>query len=244
MRKAFSIFFFIYFYTAGIPLFIVALFIWLITKPFDKRLAVLHYFTQIWGAFYIFSIPGWHINLIGKKNYDKKKVYMMVANHQSQLDILSTSYLFFHFKWVSKAEVFKVPIIGWNMSLNNYVKLRRGDRKSILEMVKDASKAIDNGSSIFIFPEGTRSTTGTLRPFKSGAFIIAKRKKIPILPIVINGTREIVPKDTLNFNPKGNIEYIVLPPITYEEYKDMETQEIANMVRDRIKVHVNAHKGS
>lgn len=242
MKKAFSIFFFVYFFVAGIPLLFVSLTIWVITKPFDKRLTALHYFTQLWAAMYIYTIPGWHIKIKGKENYDKKKVYMMVANHQSHLDILSTSFLLFHFKWVSKAEVFKIPIIGWNMSLNNYVKLRRGDKKSIIAMVKDASKAIDDGSSIFIFPEGTRSIDGNLRQFKSGAFIIAKRKKIPILPIVINGTREIIQKDTLDFEPKGNMEYIVLPEIPYSEYKDMETGEIANMVRDRIKVHVTAHK--
>jgi len=242
MKKAFSIFFFIYFFLAGFPLIIIAVIIWLVTKPFDKRLATLHYFTQVWGAMYIFSIPGWHFKLIGKENYNKKKVYMMVANHQSQMDILATSYLFFHFKWVSKAEVFKVPIIGWNMSLNKYVKLRRGDKKSILQMVKDASKAIDNGSSVFIFPEGTRSTTGNLRPFKTGAFIIARRKKIPILPIVINGTREILSKDTLDFEPKGNIEYRVLPEIPYNDYKDMDNNELAKMVRDKIKVYVKAHK--
>ena len=241
MKKVFSIFFFIYFYLVGFPLIIVSAIIWFVTKPFDKRLAVLHYFTQLWGAFYIFSIPGWHFKLIGKENYDKRKVYMMVANHQSQLDILATSYLFFHYKWVSKAEVFKVPVIGWNMSLNNYVKLRRGDKKSVLQMVKDASKAIDNGSSIFIFPEGTRSSTGTLRQFKSGAFVIARRKKIPILPIVINGTREILSKGTLSFSPKGKIEYMVLKEIPYEEYKDLDNNEVANLVRDRIKIHVRSH---
>lgn len=234
MKKLFSISFIIFFFSSSSFLITFSLLIWLLTKHFDKRLVLLHKYTQLWGSLYISLVPGWHIKIKGKENINPKKVYMIVANHLSQLDILSASFLPINFKWVSKSEAFKVPIIGWSMRLNECVELKRGDKKSIIEMVKDASKAIDKGSSIFIFPEGTRSKTGEINEFKPGAFIIAKRKKISILPIAISGTNKILPRDGLNFEPKGNINYTILPEITYDEYKDMDTNEIAKIVQEKI----------
>jgi 1-acyl-sn-glycerol-3-phosphate acyltransferase len=215
-------------------MYAIALLLWLITSNFDRERKIMHWFTQLWGAIYIRSVPTWKITIEGKENINKKQVYIMVANHQSQFDILSSSLLFTHFKWISKSEVFKIPIVGWAMRLNRYIELKRGDRQSVIRMVKDSVNNIKRGNSIFIFPEGTRSDTGELRKFKSGAFIIAKRTKTPILPIVINGTRDILPKGTLFLNPTGHIHYRILPAINYEEYKNMDTDEIATMVRNKI----------
>jgi len=100
---------------------------------------------------------------------------MIVSNHQSQLDTLVAFGLFFPFKWISKAEVFRLPFIGWNMTLNRYIKLKRGDRKSIQKMMTECEKMISKGNSLYFFPEGTRSKTGIIKPFKPGAFILAKR---------------------------------------------------------------------
>jgi len=234
IKYVFTAIFFIYFFALGSIMYLIALLLWLITFKFDKKRKATHWFTQFWGAMYIWPVPTWKITVKGKENIDKKQVYMMVANHQSQFDILSTSLLFTHFKWVSKSEVFNIPIVGWAMRLNKYIELKRGDKRSVIKMVKDAERNIKEGSSVFIFPEGTRSDTGELKKFKPGAFIIAKRTKAPILPIVINGTRKILPKGTLFLNPKGHIYYEILKPIPYEDYKNMDTDEIADMVRNII----------
>ncbi len=239
VKLLFTIFFFIYFFSIGIVFYFIALIIWLVTTPFDKQRKITHLFIQFWGAVYILSIPTWRFKIEGRENLDKHKSYVIVANHQSQLDIISSSLLFIPFKWISKSEVFKVPIVGWAMKLCKYIELKRGDRKSVIHMIRDAEKSIKNGNSIFIFPEGTRSDDGKLKQFKSGAFIIAKRTKAPILPIVMKGTRDILPKGTLIFNPKGFIHYKILPEIPYEEYKDLETDEIANKVRDIIAKELN-----
>ena len=104
-------------------LFIPAVVIWLVTMPFDKRKIILHQYTCFWGAFYTWVAPFWKVRVLDRHKFQKDRVYVVVSNHQSQLDILVAFNLFRHFKWVSKAEIFNVPFVGWNMYLNRYVRL-------------------------------------------------------------------------------------------------------------------------
>ena len=141
-------------------------------------------------------------------------------------------------KWVSKAEVFSVPLIGWNMALNGYIKLKRGRTTGIKHMLKDMEKTITKGSSVFLFPEGTRSKDGLVKKFRPGAFRVAQNMQVPIVPIVINGTARALPTGTLQFTGKKELSLEVLPPIAYNEFKDMSTEELAKMVEDRISAKV------
>lgn len=218
--------------------FVIAFFIWLFTLPFDKNKKILHLFTCFWACFYLWTLPVWKARAIDRHKIDKNKVYVIVANHQSHLDIVVAFLLFCHFKWISKAEVFRLPFIGWNMRLNDYVKLKRGDKKSIEEMFKKCEELIAKGNSIFIFPEGTRSHDGKLQKFKPGAFILAKKMKVPILPVVINGTRAALPKYTLKFHGVHEFTIKVLDEIPYEKFKDMEIEEISEMVRNIMLPHI------
>ena len=180
----------------------------------------------------------WKITVEGKEKIDKSKTYVIISNHQSEFDIPLASNLNMHYKWVSKAEVFKVPIIGWNMWLNNYIKLIRGNKRSVIKMIKDCSIALENNSSVFIFPEGTRSETGKMRNFMPGAFVIAKRNKVGILPIVINGTKDIMPKGSLKLNYKANLSLKVLDEIPYSEIENCSVEEISKKVKSEIEKHV------
>jgi len=166
---------------------------------------------------------------------------MVVSNHQSQLDILVAFRLFFPFKWVSKAEVFKLPFIGWNMVLNRYIKLKRGDKESIAEMMIECEKTISKGNSVYFFPEGTRSSSGLVKEFKTGAFILAHKMKIPILPIVINGSKNALPKHSLNFHGKHRISIEVLDELPYESFKQQSVEETAQKARKIIIEHINEH---
>lgn len=241
MKKVISILYYLFFFIIGTPLFLFAILVWFLTVGFDKRLYVLHMYTQVWASFYFFIIPNWKIKIIGKEKIDNTKALVFVSNHQSEFDIIVMSNLSAHFKWVSKAEVFKVPIIGWNMSLNKYVKLKRGDRKSILQMVKDCILTLEKGSSVFIFPEGTRSKTGQLRSFSSGAFTIAQRARVGVQPVVINGTKDIIHKGSWMLNFKANVTLEVLDEIPYDTLKDMDSSELATMVRNQIVEKVKDH---
>ena len=218
--------------------FVVAVCLWLLTAAIDPRLWLLHRLTCFWASLYIWMMPAWSVKIYGKENIDPKETYIIVSNHQSLVDILVAFTLFIHFKWVSKAELFHVPLIGWNMSLNRYIKLRRGKSDSIKQMYATCEKHLKQGSSIYLFPEGTRSETGKMRPFKEGAFILAKRMNRPILPLVINGSSTALPKNSFNFHGKTRIEVTVLPPIDPADFGDGAARELAGDVRARIESHL------
>ena len=218
--------------------FMIAVLIWLTTVLFDKRLWLLHRFTCFWASLYIWLMPPWSVSIKGKENIDPNDTYIIVSNHQSLVDILVAFTLFTHFKWVSKAELFNIPLIGWNMSLNQYIKLRRGSNKSVKTMYKACEKHLEHGSSVYLFPEGTRSESGQMRKFKEGAFVLAKRLQKPILPVVINGSRTALPKNSFNFHGKTQIEVTVLAPILPESFGEDTAKELAAKVQLQIEQRV------
>jgi 1-acyl-sn-glycerol-3-phosphate acyltransferase len=198
----------------------MAVLVWLLTAPFDRRLRAQHQFTCFWASLYTWLNPAWRVHVEGTRHARPGVTYVMVANHQSLLDILILFRLFVHFKWVAKEELFRIPCIGWNMSLNRYIRLRRGDRGSIARMMRDAERTLAEGSSLMIFPEGTRSPDGHLKAFKHGAFTLALRSRTPILPIVIEGTANALPKRGFVLQGRHAIRVRVLPKIPYETFAD------------------------
>ncbi len=225
-------------FTSSSVFFLVALLIWLTTYPFDQRLWLLHQFTCLWASLYIWVFPPWTVTVTGREHIDPARTYIIVSNHQSLVDILVSFTLFTHFKWVSKSEIFLVPLIGWNMFLNQYVRLDRGSKASIKKMYAACSHHLQQGSSVFLFPEGTRSTTGKMRPFKEGAFVLAKRLELPILPIVINGSKHAVPKDSLNFHGRTDVHIEVLEPIEPAMFADLSASALTLQVHERIRSRV------
>jgi len=219
---------------SSIAMFPVALAIWAVTRPFDPRLRALHQFTCFWGSLYTWLNPAWPVTVEGRDKIAPDETYVMVANHLSLLDILVLFRLFTHFKWVSKIENFKVPCVGWNMSLNRYVKLRRGDRASVVQMMRESREHLERGSSIMMFPEGTRSPNGRMRRFKPGAFEMALAAKRPLLPIVLQGTAEALPKRGFVLRGRHPIRVRVLDPIPYERIADLDPATLTERVRARI----------
>jgi 1-acyl-sn-glycerol-3-phosphate acyltransferase len=121
--------------------------------------------------------------------------------------------LFRPFKWVSKASIFRIPFIGWNMWLNDYVGLERGDRESIKRMMARSRAHLDAGSPLLIFPEGTRSPDGVLQPFKEGAFKLACEAGCPLVPVAISGTYRGLPKHGFMFRNRMEARVRVLAPL-------------------------------
>lgn len=193
-----------------------ALVVRLVTGPFDRRLRLLHLYTCLWGGHYALLMPGWRLEVRGREHIAGDGVYVLCPNHQSLIDTLVLFTLFRHFKWVAKASVFRVPFIGWNMRLNQYIALRRGDPESIEAMLRACRRSLDAGSSVAIFPEGTRSRDGRLRPFKRGAFALAAEAGAKVVPIVIEGTAAALPKSTWKLGLRRAplpITVEVLPPV-------------------------------
>jgi 1-acyl-sn-glycerol-3-phosphate acyltransferase len=236
-----SLLFWAFLTLSSLLLFPVAVLIWLVTAPFDPRKVALHRFTCFWGSLYTWLNPVWPLEVVGREHIRSGETYVMVSNHLSLLDILVLFRLFRHFKWVSKIENFRVPCIGWNMSMNGYVKLRRGDKASIVQMMQDCDRLLAQGNSIMMFPEGTRSPTGRMRAFKPGAFELALRNGLPILPIVITGTANALPKRGFVLRGKHPLRLSVLEPIPYERFAGRDAAEVAEQVRAVIGAELGEH---
>lgn len=217
--------------TSSVPMFVIAALIRLVTAPFDRCQRALHQFTCFWASIYSWINPAWRVVVQGREKVKKNVAYVMVANHASLLDILVMFRLFVHFKWVSKIEAFRVPFIGWNMSLNRYVKLKRGDAPSIKKMLAACEDWIRKGSSIMMFPEGTRSRTGKLRRFKHGAFTLARRTGAPILPIVIEGTSKALPVKGVVLKGLHDIRIRILDEIPIDSWEDLSPEAMAEKVQ-------------
>lgn len=202
-------------------LFVGALLVWLVTWPFDSRLRALHLYSCAWASIYTYVFPYWHVRVRDRDRLRNDTAYVVVSNHQSLLDILVLFRLYRHFKWVSKAVIFRLPFIGWNMTLNRYIPIRRGDPADAVRMMTACGDALEGGSSIMIFPEGTRSLDGELRDFKHGAFTLALRHHVPILPIVLDGTLHALPKHGI-VSPGADIDIQVLEPISVADFSDVD----------------------
>ncbi|MDJ0785685.1 MAG: lysophospholipid acyltransferase family protein [Myxococcota bacterium] len=216
----------------------IAAVIRLVTGPFDRRLWLLHRFTCFWAAIFSWGSPVWPTRVVGRERVDPNEAYVIVANHLSMLDIVVLFRLFIHFKWVSKIENFSIPFIGWNMRLNRYIPLKRGDRESVIEMLGLCREAIAAGSSIFMFPEGTRSDTGEMRPFKPGAFQVALEAKAPILPVVVEGTSHALPKKGLVLRGRHPVTITVLEPMPYASFQDETPESLADRTRTLIAANI------
>lgn len=215
-------------------MFPIAVVIWIVTAPFDPKKRALHKFTCFWASLYSWFNPAWRITIRGGEELQKGATYMFVANHLSLLDILVLFRLFYDFKWVSKAEIFRVPVIGWNMRMNKYIPLRRGDRESVTVMMAASAETLAQGSSIMMFPEGTRSVSGELQPFKTGAFELALEAAVPIVPIVIRGTHDALPKHGFVLRGRHDISVTVLPPFLPEGSVDEVTAETRRRIAEEL----------
>ena len=181
-RRIASVAFWAFIVVTSILLFPIAVLIFAATYFFDPRLRALHQFTCFWASLYTWLNPLWRVHVDHRDRIDPDQTYVMVANHLSLLDILVLFRLFTNFAWVSKIENFSVPVIGWNMRMNGYIPLVRGDKESAVEMMERCRTTLREGTSIMMFPEGTRSRDGQLQDFKPGAFQLALETELPILP--------------------------------------------------------------
>jgi 1-acyl-sn-glycerol-3-phosphate acyltransferase len=229
-----SVFFwFTLFFISGL-LFPISFLIFLLTFAFDRNLLLLHRYSCLWSWIILSVNPYWKVRIVGREKIDRKVRYVMVSNHASGADIMVLFKLFADFKWVAKKGLFIIPFIGWNMMLNRYIPIERSKGRSKMKMMDKAVESIRNGNSVMIFPEGTRTRDGNLQPFKSGAFRLALETQSPILPIAIKGTYHAIKKGGLRVHKNYNIRAVVLDPIPYADFRDLEVIAITRKVHDLI----------
>jgi 1-acyl-sn-glycerol-3-phosphate acyltransferase len=240
LRVIVSVYFWAFMTLSSLVLYPVAVLIRVSTFPFDKRLWILHRFTSLWGSLYTWCTPIWKVQITGKEHLPCNSPHVIVANHQSFVDILVLFRLRIHYKWVSKVENFRAPLVGWNMTLNRYIPIARGTMKGNLQMMRSCEEALRHGNSLMMFPEGTRSPDGAMRPFKDGAFELALRTQSPILPVVIDGTSRALPKGGLLLDEARAMRVRILPEIPFSSFSGMSAREVNRMVWERME---EAHRG-
>ncbi len=179
---------------------------------FDKKKTLLRRFTEEWGAHYLERAPFAGVTVIGRERVDPNRPAIFVANHESMVDILAIFAARLPALWVSKIENVYAPVLGWNMYLNGYIFVRRGNLPSIMRMVRTSLAKLREGRSLIVFPEGTRSPDGRLQPFYRGAFMLACRAGVPIIPIVMDGTRGVLGKGSMTVRPR-HVTVKILDPI-------------------------------
>lgn len=194
-------------------MFLGATIVFALTVAFDRRRIVQHLYSCFWAQIMFYLNPMWRLDIEGRAKLPWHGPAVLVSNHESLGDILVLFGLYRPFKWVSKAAVFRTPFLGWNMVYNGYVPLVRGDKSSIIAMHERCMSWLRRGVPIMMFPEGTRSADGEVRPFKDGAFRLALEANCPLFPIVLTGTADTLPKHGLLLERRADCHVRVLDPI-------------------------------
>jgi 1-acyl-sn-glycerol-3-phosphate acyltransferase len=217
-----------------IILFPVTFIVWLIVLPFDKDKVVIHWILSFQSLVLVKIIPIWKIKIEGREKAKRNGTYVIISNHQSMLDTLFINSLRYRFKWVSKIENLKVPVLGWYLRMADYIVVNRGNEESKVEMLDKSLNYLKNGVSVMLFPEGTRSPDSEVAMFKRGAFQLAIDSNVPVLPVMIEGTGGILPKHGILFKSGYRITVRVLEPVAPSEFRTKNVDELAEFFRVKI----------
>lgn len=226
-----TLLYFIAVFVIATSLYVATFVALVVCYPFDKKRYVVHKISECL-TLGIFKLAATKRTVIGMENIDPKATYVMVLNHNSMADIISIYNLPLVFKWVSKREVYKIPIIGRLLLAHGDIVINRASTKEAMNLVHTKGKQwLAKGASVSIFPEGTRSKDGKIHNFKAGAFILAKDAGVPILPIVLDGTRNMMRKGFF-MNWRNEITIKVLPPVSAEYVEEHSIKEVMAEVHD------------
>ena len=193
----------------------------------------VHKVAKIWGKI-LLMISNTKVQVIGKENILRGKSQVFMANHQSDFDILITlAYVPGQFRWIAKKELFAIPVFGRAMKGAGYIEIDRQNHEKALLSLDQAALRIREGKSVMTFPEGTRSRDGEIKAFKQGTFYLAIQSGVPIIPISIIGSGEIMPKGSLKVKP-GRIKLVIDKPIDVKGYTLENRQQLIDRVRQII----------
>lgn len=187
--------------------------------------------------------PMWKLRAGGTFVTDHRRPYVVVSNHQSLADIPFISTLPWEMKWFAKAELFNIPVLGWLMRLGGDIPVDRHDRRRAAQALIHAAQFLRNRCSVIIFPEGTRSLDGRVGSFNDGAFLLAVREGLPILPIAIDGSGDCLPKNTWLFGQPRTVQLAVLPAVPTAGLSPKSVGELRDQIRQQILDQIAVWRG-
>ncbi len=203
-----------------------------VVAPFSQRKAG-RWFGGLWGRGLVRAVPA-RLRVSGLEHIDPAGSYILVANHLSLMDIPALyGWLPLDLKWIMKKEVRRIPVIGIGTALLGHIFLDRRNHEAAVRELQQVKANLQPGTSILFFPEGTRSRDGRLHAFKMGAFHMARDLELPLLPISLTGTQEILTPDGIDLHP-GTARMIIHPPIPLEEVRNLDCELLRDRARDII----------
>lgn len=203
---------------------------------FSRKGNAAHKVARVWAKSIIW-FSGIQVSVTGLDNLDPECSYIYMCNHQSNFDIpVLLAFLPVEFRWLAKAELFKIPVFGQGMRGAGYISIDRSNQESAFESISEAARRMKGGVSVMIFPEGTRSRDGKIKSFKKGGFVLAVDSGIPIVPVIIKGTYAIMTKGRLLINP-GPVELDIQKPIETSGY----TRESKEALMEQVKTVMCEH---
>ncbi len=207
--------------------------IFVVTAPFDRgRYTAGRWFRRA-AIVAVKLIPFWQFRTSGVEIRDPRRPYVAVANHESYADIFLLSHLPWEMKWLSKKAIFRIPVMGWMMRMAGDIPVARGSVRSRAGALDQILDRLDKRVSVMILPEGTRSTTDKLLPFRDGAFRAAIEKQVPVLPIAVAGTRNAMAKHSMRFNRARAVARVLEPVPT----DGLGMEDVATL-RDRVRAMI------
>ncbi|MDD2464008.1 MAG: lysophospholipid acyltransferase family protein [Desulfobulbus sp.] len=197
-------------------------------------------FPRYWGRILCW-VAGVKVRIEGFEHLDPKQTYIFAGNHVSQYDIFSFQGYFPHdFRWIAKKELFQIPLFGQAMHRVGYIPIDRSHGRKALKSLDEAGRRIAGGTSVLIFPEGTRSGDGKLHEFKAGAVLLAIKAGVPIVPLGFNGSYEILPKG--KFLPRGGeIVIRIGQPMATDHFKSSDKQALAGELQATVAHLLDSH---
>lgn len=202
----------------------------LLSLPFDSERKMVLAISRVVGRGIYCLSPVWRVKVEGAENVDPSKHYVITCNHQSFFDIPLMFFLpLWKFKFVSKIEVRKIPAVGWMLGMRGDIVIRRGTTSAATTLIEEGAEHLQAGTSVAIFPEGTRTKDGQVHHFKEGAFRLAQENGVGILPCVMNDTKGLLSPKGL---PSRRLILRVLPPISAEQVAKTTPKEMAKRVEE------------
>ena len=214
----------------------------IIISPFDKKGNTVHYIGKFWSLLNIF-LSGTRLTIKGKEKINTNLTHIVMSNHQSLFDVWALiGKIPLQIRWIVKAEIRKIPIFGYTLERMGHIYVDRKKRAAAYISLETAAGKIKNGTSVIIFPEGTRSNDGHLLKFRMGGIIMALKSGVPILPVTVNGSRFVLPKNTLALMP-GKIEVVVGDVIDASTYDENNKNELMEKIRSAIQENLDLKYG-
>jgi len=203
---------------------------------FDATGKSQHWCARNWGKSILWG-AGIKLSVEGESNIKGDGPYIFASNHQSYVDIwVVLSVIPCSFRFMAKKSLFNWPFIGWHMRRSGYIPLDREKSTSGARSLLNAVKKIKNGTNVLVFPEGTRTPPNTLGEFKKGAFYMAAKTGVPLIPIIMKNTAAIYPNKGIFVYP-GKVEVKILPPIETKDFGPKKVDELMEYTRNVISQH-------